>query len=101
MIATISTPEFKDWFRELRDKTTKGRIGARIRRLEGGNFGDAKAVGKGVSELRIDVGPGYRIYFQRRGEFLVLLLLGGDKSTQSKDIVEAIRLSETFKVPKP
>ncbi len=97
MIETVVTHEFKNWVRSLRDQTIRARIGARIRRLEAGNFGDARPVGKGVSELRIRAGPGYRVYFQRRGELLVLLLLGGDKSTQSQDIELAIKLAETFK----
>lgn len=69
------------------------RIGARIDRLAFGNFGDVGSVGGGVSELRLDFGPGFRIYFARRGEMLVVLLCGGDKSTQRRDIAEAKRLA--------
>jgi putative addiction module killer protein len=96
MIETVATPEFRNWIRSLRDQTIRARIATRIRRLETGNFGDAKPVGRGVSELRIHAGAGYRVYFQRRGEVLVLLLLGGDKSTQTKDIELAIKLAESF-----
>ncbi|MFV2069233.1 MAG: type II toxin-antitoxin system RelE/ParE family toxin [Pirellulales bacterium] len=77
------------WFEALRDKRAKQRIGARIRRVEGGNFGDSKAVGEGVIELRVDYGPGYRVYFGRDGNKLVVLLIGGDKRTQAKDIAAA------------
>jgi putative addiction module killer protein len=77
---------FKLWLDALRDKTTKARINARITRLEQGNFGDAKTVGGGVSELRLAFGAGYRVYYGLDGETLVVLLSGGDKSTQEKDI---------------
>lgn len=80
---------FSDWFENLRDKRAQQRIAARIRRVESGNFGDFKAVGEGVSELRVDHGPGYRVYFGREGKSIVVLLVGGDKSTQSRDITVA------------
>ncbi len=94
MIDVQLTTEFRRWLRKLSDKQAQTIIGGRIRRLESGNFGDAKPVGNGVSELRIHFGPGYRIYFQRRGHVVILLLCGGDKSTQEQDIKLAIRLSE-------
>ncbi len=80
---------YTDWFRRLRDVVAKTAISKRLRRAETGNFGDCKPVGEGVSELRIDVGPGYRIYFGLRGTALVVLLCGGDKSSQGRDIVTA------------
>lgn len=87
------TPEFNAWIEGLRDKRAVFRVMARIARLEGGNFGDAKFFGS-IGELRIDYGPGYRIYFAQRGAELVLLLCGGDKSTQKKDIEAAKRILE-------
>jgi len=86
MIEVRETTRFAAWFRELRDLRAKSRINARIRRMSLGNFGDVEAVGDGVSELRIHHGPGYRIYFARRGAALVILLCGGDKSSQQRDI---------------
>ena len=84
---------FTAWFRGLRDRQAKARIVARIDRLSLGNPGDVKPVGDGVSELRIDYGPGYRVYFVRRGTEIVVLLAGGDKSTQSQDIRFALELA--------
>ncbi len=89
MIRTRQSPEFTQWFRGLRDGVARGRIAKRIAMLEGGHFGDVKAVGDKVSELRIDHGPGYRLYFTWRGEALVLLLIGGDKGSQRRDIAKA------------
>ena len=89
-----------DWLEHLRDKKTQARIAARIDRLELGNFGDFKSVGEGVSELRIDHGPGYRIYFGRDGNQLVILLIGGDKRTQAKDIAQAKHCWADYKVRK-
>jgi putative addiction module killer protein len=80
---------YTEWFRRLRDVTAKTSIGKRLRRVELGNFGDCKPVGDGVSKLRIDIGPGYRIYFGVRGTFMVILLCAGDKSSQSRDIEHA------------
>jgi len=80
----------------LRDRAAQVRINVRIRRLSVGNPGDVKSVGKGVSELRIDYGPGYRVYFIKRGRELVILLAGGDKSTQAGDIKIALRLARNL-----
>ena len=86
MAAFLYTPEFDAWLKALRDPTGKARILARIRSAESGNFGDCAAVGGGVFEMRIHVGPGYRVYYGRRGEATYLLLCGGDKSSQRRDI---------------
>jgi putative addiction module killer protein len=86
MIEVRQTDQFKNWRAALKDVVTRRRIGARIDRLSFGNFGDVKPVGDGVSELRLDFGPGYRVYFVRRGAALVILLCGGDKASQSRDI---------------
>lgn len=83
------TDVFARWFEKLRDRQARGRILARIRRLQLGNPGDVRPVGEGVSELRIPYGPGYRIYFVQRGAALVILLAGGDKRTQRRDIATA------------
>lgn len=80
------TPEFKAWIDGLRDIAGRARIQARIERLASGNPGDHRNLEGGVSELRIDVGPGYRVYYTRRGNALILLLIGGDKSSQQQDI---------------
>ena len=84
-------------FDRLRDPTARARIDIRIRRLSLGNPGDTKAVGAGVSELRIDYGPGYRVYYYRRGERVVILLGGGDKRTQARDIAAAQALARQLK----
>ena len=83
-------------FAGLRDRMGRARIDIRIRRLSLGNAGDVKPVGEGVSELRINHGPGYRVYFMQRGELVILLLAGGDKSTQDKDIRKAKDLANDF-----
>jgi putative addiction module killer protein len=88
------TEHYARWFASLRDRTARARIDIRIRRLSLGNAGDVKAVGAGVSELRIDYGPGYRIYFVQRGTQLVVLLAGGDKSSQSHDIATAHEIAK-------
>ena len=80
------TDEFQAWFSSLRDKVARARIDMRIKRLELGNFGDSKPVGETVHELKIDYGPGYRVYFTNRNRKIVVLLCGGDKSTQQQDI---------------
>jgi len=93
MIEIRQTDIYSDWFDSLRDRQARTRIDIRIRRLSMGNYGDVKPVGEGVSELRIDYGPGYRVYFVQRGQALIILLAGGDKRTQNKDIRSAIELS--------
>lgn len=85
------------WLDGLRDKTASAAIRMRLRRIEAGNFGDFKSVGEGVSELRIDVGAGYRVYFGRRGQDIVILLCGGDKRSQEADIQNAKRYWAEFK----
>jgi putative addiction module killer protein len=93
MIEVRQTEVYADWFSNLRDRQARARIDARIRRLSLGNPGDVKPVGEGVSEMRIDHGPGYRIYFVQRGQAVVILLAGGDKRTQVRDIKVAIELA--------
>ena len=93
MIEIRQTEEYFQWFERLRDRQARARIDARIRRLSLGNLGDVKPVGEGVSELRIDYGPGYRVYFVQRGQTLVVLLAGGDKHTQDRDIKKAQELA--------
>ena len=89
MLEVRQTPTYSAWFDALRDRQAKVRIDIRIRRLSLGNAGDVKPVGEGVSELRVNFGPGYRVYFvQRRNEY-IFLLAGGDKTTQSDDIRQA------------
>ncbi len=90
----VQTDTFKTWLARLADKQAVARIVVRIRRLELGNAGDAKSVGDGVSEMRIDYGPGYRVYFTKRGRSIVILLCGGDKRTQRKDIVTAQKMAK-------
>jgi putative addiction module killer protein len=90
----VQSRTFKAWFDGLRDRMGQKRILVRIGRLERGAFGDAKSVGDGVSELRIDHGPGYRVYFTVQGQTVVLLLCGGDKDTQTRDIAAAKRLAK-------
>lgn len=87
------TDLFASWLDALRDIHARARVQARIERMATGNFGDMKSVGEGVSELRIDYGPGYRVYFTKRGSQLIILLVGGDKSSQSRDIQTAQRLA--------
>lgn len=89
MANIVQTAVFANWLNNLADPKAVARIVARIRRMELGNPGDSKAVGEGVSEMRIDYGPGYRLYFTRKGNKLVILLCGGDKKTQSRDIRKA------------
>jgi putative addiction module killer protein len=94
MVEVRQTEIFATWLRKLRDEKARARIQIRIRRLSMGNFGDVKSVGGGISELRVDYGPGYRVYFQRKGNLLVLLLVGGDKNTQQADITKANKLAK-------
>lgn len=95
MIELKQTETFRKWWTRLKDKRALGAIFARLDRLAYGHAGDAEPVGEGISELRIHYGPGYRVYFQRRGDTVVILLCGG-KSTQARDIKTAKRLAETW-----
>ena len=97
MIELIRSGTFDTWLSGLRDRRAVARIAARLDRLAAGNPGDVEPVGDGVSELRINYGPGYRVYFIQRGPVLVILLCGGDKSTQSKDIKQAKVLAAEWK----
>jgi putative addiction module killer protein len=92
------TADFDRWLDILRDRKAQARIIARIVSAQHGNFGDCKALGEGVSEMRIDFGPGYRVYFMRRGETVYLLLVGGDKSTQTRDVRRAKSMARDFGV---
>lgn len=94
MIEIRETETFSVWLRTLRDAQARARIAARVRRLAFGNPGDVLPVGEGVSELRIHFGPGYRVYYVQRGAMLIVLLCGGDRSTQKKDIETAKRLAK-------
>lgn len=93
VIEVRRTAVFDDWLTRLRDATARAQIVARLRRLSHGNFGDTKPIGDGLSELRIHSGPGYRLYFVRRGSEIIVLLCGGDKSSQSRDIAKAKELA--------
>jgi putative addiction module killer protein len=93
MVEVRKTPTFSDWMAGLRDHRTRAKIAARIDRLALGNPGDLGPVGEGVSELRIHYGPGYRVYFVKRGRTLIVLLCGGDKSSQARDIKAARALA--------
>ena len=97
MIDVLKSDTFDKWFRGLRDVRAKARIDQRIERLAQGNPGDMKAVGGGVPEMRIDYGPGYRLYYTQRGNALIILLCGGDKASQRKDIGAAVKLVEGLK----
>ena len=97
MIEIRQTKVFAAWLRGLRDRKARARIQVRIDRLQLGLAGDVRSVGEGVSELRIDYGPGYRVYFVHRGRELVILLAGGDKRTQDRDIKQAIQLARDLK----
>ena len=97
MIQIQQTETYVKWFAGVRDRVTRARIDIRIRRLSLGNAGDTKPVGEGVSELRVDHEPGYRVYFIQRGEVVIVLLTGGDKSTQDKDIRNAKALANDLK----
>lgn len=96
MIEIRKTDVFVQWLDALRDIPARARVQARIERLTAGNSGDVAPVGEGVSELRINYGPGYRVYFKQRGRELIILLAGGDKSTQAKDIQSALRLARNL-----
>jgi putative addiction module killer protein len=94
MIEIRQTETYRKWFDSLNDRNARARIDVRIRRIMLGNFGDVKSVGEGVFEIRIDYGPGYRIYFVKKNNTVIILLSGGNKSTQSKDIQEAHELAQ-------
>ena len=94
MIEIRQSETFQAWVAALRDGRARARIAVRLRRLAMGNLGDVKSVGEGISEMRIDYGPGYRVYFRRIGAQIVLLLCGGDKSSQAADIARAKRLAK-------
>ena len=94
MIEVRQTAEFSRWLRRLRDANAFARIVARVRRMEQGNLGDSKSLGAGLMEMRIDYGPGYRIYYVHRGATIVILLCAGDKRTQRQDIKRARELVE-------
>lgn len=94
MIEVRQTKTFENWFKRLRDRKAKARVQARIDRMAIGNFGDVAPVGEGVSELRIHYGPGYRVYFVQCGQVVVILLSGGDKSSQDSDIRKAKELAK-------
>ena len=94
MIAVRQTDVFRDWLLNLRDREARARITVRIRRLSLDNPGDVKSVGRGVFEMRIDYGPGYRVYFVWRGIQAVILLCGGDKRTQENDIALAMQMAQ-------
>lgn len=94
MYSIYTTEVFDKWFSKLKDQQAKKRIQVRIDRVEDGNFGDSEPIGEGVSELRFFFGSGYRVYYYKQGQRVVILLAGGDKSTQSKDIKIALQLAK-------
>ncbi len=96
MIEIRQTEKYRKWFASLKDRTARARIDVRIRRISLGNLGEVRPVGEGVSEIVIEYGPGYRIYFVQQKEIVVILLCGGNKSTQERDIVEAHRLAKNL-----
>lgn len=93
----IQSDAFKNWFASLRDRQAKARIAARIRRMTLGNMGDVKALREGLLEMRIDYGPGYRLYCMRKGQIIIVLLSGGDKRNQSADIEKAIIMAKEWR----
>ena len=95
-VRVLMTEVYRDWIADLRDRSARARIQMRIDRLAHGNPGDHRALGGGISELKIDVGPGYRVYFARRGSELIILLAGGDKSSQQRDIMRAVELARNL-----
>lgn len=96
MIEIRKTEHFANWLDNLRDIQVKARVLVRIERLASGNAGDVKPIGEGVSEMRVNYGPGYRVYFVQRGSELIILLAGGDKSSQPRDIKASIRLAQNL-----
>ncbi len=97
MFLLEKTSEFDKWLKKLKDRKAKAKILLRLQRVETGNLGDVSSVGEGIEEFRIHYGPGYRIYFRRQGEKILLLLVGGDKSTQESDIKKAKALWNQYK----
>ncbi len=97
MAELIKTATFDRWLSSLKDRTVAAKVAARLVRLSMGNPGDVEPVGSGISELRIHYGKGYRVYYMRRGELIIVLLCGGDKSTQKKDIKAAKMLADEWK----
>ncbi|MDA8363291.1 MAG: type II toxin-antitoxin system RelE/ParE family toxin [Gammaproteobacteria bacterium] len=97
MIELIKSSAFDRWIRSLQDRRAVARIQVRLDRLAGGNPGDVKPVGEGISEMRIDYGPGYRVYFMRRGLVVIVLLCGGDKRSQHRDIARAKAIAAQWK----
>jgi putative addiction module killer protein len=97
MIEVVKSATFDRWLRKLKDRRAAARVQVRIDRLAAGNPGDVRPVGGGVSELRIDYGPGYRIYFVQDGQRVIVLLCGGDKSSQNRDIDEAHRIARAWR----
>lgn len=96
MYKVLQTETYKKWFRKLRDDVAKRNITLRIERMKNGNFGDSKTVGEGVFELRIDVGKGYRVYFKNNGKEIIILLVGGSKSSQDVDIKTAKKMAKEY-----
>ena len=97
MVEVRQAERFAQWLEDLRDLRARARVQARIERLIGGNPGDVRPIGSGVSELRINYGPGYMVYYQQKGSTLIILLAGGDKSSQVIDIEEALMLARQIK----
>lgn len=94
MYRLLQTEAFAAWLRNVRDMKARVAIGRRLERAQAGNLGDCKSVGGGVAEMRIDFGPGYRVYYTIRGKQLIIVLAGGDKSSQTADIAKAQRMAE-------
>lgn len=101
MFVLMQSSVFSDWLRHLRNIEAKARILTRMRQAERGNFGDCRSLGEGLWEMRIDVGTGYRVYYVRSGEVIYLLLCGGDKKTQGRDIARARSLAAAAKKEEP
>ncbi len=101
MLIIELTEEFASWLKSLKDSKARAKISARLRMAQMGNLGDCEPVGGGVSEMRVHFGPGYRLYFTRTGDIVYLLLTGGDKSSQKRDIKRAIEMAKAFRKEKP
>ena len=98
MVEVVKSLTFDQWLRKLKDRRAAARVQVRIDRMAGGNPGDVRPVGNGISELRIDYGPGYRVYYLHEGQRLIVLLCGGDKSTQQRDIEQAKKIAAEWKM---